>query len=89
MVRDPIDRFVSFFYYVRSEKSWSSMSGTHKPPKEWFDKDINTCVTSGDLECQFNPESKYLREHQLTFFCGSSPECMRVGSRAALQKGIS
>jgi len=41
---------------------------------------------SGDLECQFNPQSMYLREQQLTFFCGSAPECKVMGSRAALEK---
>merc|ERR1712029_27881 len=37
-------------------------------------------------ECQFNPQSMYLREQQLTFFCGSAPECKVMGSRAALEK---
>ena len=86
-VRDPIDRFVSQFNYLRTEKRWAKQ--LQRPPKEWFEKDINNCIISGDLECQFNSELKILKEHQLTYFCGSSPECQIVGSKAALQKGNS
>ena len=86
MVRDPVERFVSNFHWERSEYLWSLHSWLLQPPQEWFDKDINTCIISGDSECQFNPESKYLKEHQLTYFCGSSPECKHVGSMAALHK---
>ena len=92
MVRDPVDRFVSAFYFLRHKNRWDMTRKEvklHKPPQEWFDKDINTCINSGDPECQFNPESNYLRNLQLTYFCGSSPECMHIGSKVALQKGIS
>ena len=85
VVRDPVDRFVSTFHFLRSENRWTDKP--HIPPKDWFHKDINDCIIQGDAECQFNPDSKYLKEHQLTYFCGSSPECKRVGSKAALQKG--
>ena len=87
VVRDPIDRFVSRFNYLRTEKRWTDR--LQRPPKEWFEKDINNCILSGDLECQFNSQLKILKEHQLTYFCGSSPECQMVGSKAALQKGNS
>ena len=84
VVRDPVDRFVSLFYFLRTPKRW--LGKADKPPDEWFHKDLNNCIISGDLECQFNSDLKYLKEHQLTYFCGSSPECKVVGSRAALQK---
>lgn len=85
MVRDPVDRFVSLFYFLRSEKRWEKMKEA-RPPQSWFDKDLSQCVMSGDLECQFSRDNRYLKEQQLTFFCGSAPECKVVGSRAALQK---
>ena len=85
MVRDPVDRFVSLFYYLRSEKRWEKLQES-RPPQSWFDKDLSRCIMSGDLECQFSPENRHLKEQQLTFFCGSAPECKVVGSRAALQK---
>jgi len=84
MVRDPVDRFVSLFYFLRSKKRWQDKEEV--PPEEWFSKDMSQCVLSGDLECQFSGDLRYLKEHQLTFFCGSALECKRVGSRAALQK---
>ena len=52
----------------------------------WFAKSFSSCVLTGDLECQFNPELPYLVEHQLTYFCGSRPYCKQVGSRKALQR---
>ena len=85
MVRDPVDRYVSLFNFLRSEHRW--LNQLQKPPEEWFEKDINKCIISGDPECQFNSDSHYLKEQQLTYFCGSSPECKRVGSKAAFQKG--
>ena len=87
MVRDPIDRFVSRFSFLRTKKRWTGR--LQRPPKEWFEKDINNCILSGDLECQFNSQLKILKEQQLAYFCGSSPECQMVGSKAALQKGNS
>ena len=94
MVRDPIERFISLFYYHRTRVG--SKCHTHKLPPEWCYKDINKCITSGDRECQFNPESRTdetpetedLEKHQIPFFCGSSPECKLIGSKVALQKGI-
>ena len=77
-----------YFRVLLPEKKSNVKCHTNKISPEWCSKDINACITSGDPECQFNPESNYLREHQLTYFCGSSPECMRTGSKVALQKGI-
>ena len=85
IIRDPVDRFVSLFYYLRAKHRWTHQ--LQRPPKEWFEKDINNCIIFGDPECQFNPELNFLKENQLTYFCGSSPECKKVGSKAALQKG--
>ena len=49
MIREPVDRVVSMFHYLRSSKRWR---GKPSPPKEWFTKDLESCVMSGDLECQ-------------------------------------
>ena len=50
MVREPVDRIVSQFYYLRSNKRWSWRN--KKPPAHWFDKDFDTCVLEGDPECE-------------------------------------
>ena len=81
VIRDPVDRFESHFSYQRNKHR--TMGN-----KEWFEKNITTCILYGDPECQYNPESDYPKQQILTFFCGSSPECKQVGSKAALQKGI-
>ena len=52
MVREPMDRIVSQFYYLRSDKRWSWRK--NKPPTDWFEKDFDTCVLQGDAECQVN-----------------------------------
>lgn len=49
MIREPVDRVVSMFHYLRSAKRWRSKPA---PPQEWFKKDMASCVKSGDLECQ-------------------------------------
>ena len=54
MIREPVDRVVSMFHYLRSSKRWR---GKPSPPKEWFTKDLESCVMSGDLECQVREKS--------------------------------
>ena len=49
MVREPVDRIISQFYYLRSLKRWKSKE---RPPKQWFQKEFQKCVLNGDKECQ-------------------------------------
>ena len=80
MVREPVDRIVSQFHYLRSSKRWSWRSKA--PPAQWFDKDFDGCVVSGDQECQIGGGGQ---DMQLTYFCGSSLECSNSSSVQALQ----
>ena len=52
----------------------------------WFDLTLDKCVETNASECDFSGDVIPYREFQLTFFCGSAPECRRVGSRNALVK---
>jgi hypothetical protein len=81
IARDPIDRLVSDFYYNREEERWKDV--TNKPSLEWFSKDLSQCILENDIECDFSND--YLIEQQLTYFCGSAPECRQVGNYKALQ----
>ena len=49
MVRDPVSRLVSQFYYLRAAKRWAR---AERPPRQWSSKKLETCVLSGDTECQ-------------------------------------
>ena len=50
--------------------------------QEWFEKEVSTCILTNDPECEFTPN--YLIEQQLTYFCGSAPECRTLGNYQAL-----
>lgn len=82
IARDPIDRLVSDFYYNREEERWKDVQ--EKPSIQWFTKDLSQCILENDIECDFS-SNDYLIEQQLTYFCGSAPECRQVGNYKALQ----
>ena len=54
MVRDPVNRVISSYYYIRRKNAgWLGRRSKEEiPSKEWFEKDFNECVKSGDSECQ-------------------------------------
>jgi len=83
MVRDPVDRVVSNFYFVRNPSRWEKKETV--PPDSWFSKNFNKCVLQGDAECQIGFGVNQ-QEMQLTYFCGSTSVCFNTSSRAALQK---
>ena len=73
--RNPIDRFVSRFYYIRTSKYLDYMverRGSQYPNEEWTNKDLSSCILKSDPECDLS--SKYMVDMQLTYFCGSSIE---------------
>ena len=80
IARDPIERFISDFYYNRQKERWQETS--EKPSTKWFEKDLSECILQQDPECNFS--SQYFQEQQLTYFCGSAPECRQFGSQKAL-----
>ena len=80
LVRDPVERYISEFYYNRQEERWKDI--IERPNQDWFEKDLSQCILTNDPECDFGPG--YLIEQQLTYFCGSAPECRQVGNYKAL-----
>ena len=80
MVREPVARTVSQYYYLRSNKRWSVRPT--KPPLAWFNKDFETCVRDGDLECQVGGGGQ---DMQLTYFCGSHIQCANSTNPRVLQ----
>lgn len=52
----------------------------------WFNLTFNECLRNGMIECMFHRDGNYLRELQLTYFCGSALECSQIGNFRALQQ---
>ena len=50
-VRDPVERIISNFFYQRTPYRWLGGKIDEKPNKEWFNKNIDTCVLKQDPEC--------------------------------------
>jgi len=78
VVRDPLERFISHYYFVR-------YGDTYLPNKvrkyQGDTKTFDDCVHDGDSAC----DAKRLWV-QVPYFCGSSPECWEPASKRALQK---
>ncbi|XP_061388106.1 heparan sulfate 2-O-sulfotransferase pipe-like, partial [Musca vetustissima] len=97
LIRDPIERIRSWHYYVRAEWYYRDLKAKlgdrapKMPPKEFMEMDLDTCVKTGNIHCQFNqmqvknPAGDHRR--QTLFFCGQNKKlCMPFNSKAAMQK---
>ncbi len=89
LVRDPIDRLSSWYYYQRTyEKQLDSVGNlkndlTSKEIKESFEE----CVLLQKQGCLFEPgmiNNNYAS--QLSFFCGHDPKCQVFESRFAFAR---
>ncbi|XP_063602445.1 heparan sulfate 2-O-sulfotransferase 1-like isoform X1 [Penaeus indicus] len=73
IVRDPVERLISQFYYLRKVSTDSYVKSL----------DLNSCVRAKNPLCFYNAGSRKML--QLSFFCGHNKKCMEVGDRRALQ----
>lgn len=84
MVRDPVERVISWYYYARGayKNAIEYQKEPDKPirPAEWYKKDFNHCVRSGDPECQYVPYTvkDYIGnfKRQSLFYCGNNQDCL-------------
>lgn len=84
LVRDPVERVISWFYYARS--SYKNAVEYRKSPNKkiksvaWYKKNFNECVKSGDPECQYVPHTVKDAfpnfKRQSLFYCGHHDDCM-------------
>ena len=81
VVRDPLERFVSHYYFIR-------YGDTYLPNKirkyQGDTKSFDDCVRDRGSGC--DPKRLWI---QIPYFCGSDPFCWDVGSKKALQKAKS
>ncbi|XP_060659595.1 heparan sulfate 2-O-sulfotransferase pipe-like [Drosophila nasuta] len=84
LVRDPVERVISWYYYVRNSYRnaifYRKNPTAEIQPAAWFKKNYNDCVRSGDPECQYIPMTvkdvvgNFKR--QTLFFCGHHEDCL-------------
>ncbi|XP_011183240.2 heparan sulfate 2-O-sulfotransferase pipe isoform X5 [Zeugodacus cucurbitae] len=95
LVRHPVERLISWFYYVRAPwyiaERVRNFPGQYKVPSiSWLKKSFDTCVLEHHKECVFaQGEEHGLGDHrrQMLFFCGQNRElCMPFNSYHAMQR---
>jgi len=80
MVRDPIERVISWYYYVRAPwyfvERKRAFPDLPLPNPNWLRKDYELCVKRGDNECKYLEGGERDDFGQLTeFFCGQEDDC--------------
>ncbi|XP_033157889.1 heparan sulfate 2-O-sulfotransferase pipe-like isoform X4 [Drosophila mauritiana] len=84
LVRDPVERVISWFFYARSSYK-NAIEYRKRPnqkikPESWYKKNFNDCVRSGDPECQYVPhtvkDSIANFKRQSLFYCGHHDDCL-------------
>ncbi|XP_075978788.1 heparan sulfate 2-O-sulfotransferase pipe isoform X2 [Anticarsia gemmatalis] len=94
VVRDPVERVISWYYYVRAPWYYVERKRVFPdlplPDPAWLKKDFETCVLSGDRECRYIEGETHegIGDHrrQTLFFCGHEPQCTPFNSVEALQR---
>jgi len=94
IVRDPIERVISWYYYVRAPWYYverkQAFPDLPLPDPRWLRKDFETCVLRGDRECTYNEGETHegIGDHrrQSLFFCGHSHACTPFNTVGALER---
>ncbi|XP_071957040.1 uronyl 2-sulfotransferase-like [Antedon mediterranea] len=78
IIRDPIDRFISEYYFIRfgDDRNPMNFSGTDQEKYQT----INECVLKRRPECSGN-RLQYI----IPFFCGHNPQCSLLNSSIPLE----
>jgi len=91
MVRDPVERVISWYYYVRAPwyfvERKRAFPDLPLPNPNWLRKDYETCVRRGDAECRYPEGDERDDFGQLTeFFCGQEDDCTGFNTEVAMKK---
>ncbi|XP_061388103.1 heparan sulfate 2-O-sulfotransferase pipe-like [Musca vetustissima] len=93
MVRDPVERVISWYYYVRSPWIFvpkRRQSNRPMPNPKWANTEFDQCVLSKDKACTYIEGSEFERagdhRRQTLFFCGHNEhKCMPFNTRLPLE----
>ncbi|XP_068203308.1 heparan sulfate 2-O-sulfotransferase pipe-like [Palaemon carinicauda] len=90
VVREPIERAISWFYHVRAPfqliERHNRFPDTSFPTRAFLKKDLETCLRDRrDKECRYIPGKEVLG-HTIEFFCGHDPFCPIFGSPEGLRQ---
>ncbi|XP_050742000.1 heparan sulfate 2-O-sulfotransferase pipe isoform X3 [Drosophila biarmipes] len=93
MVRDPVERVISWFYYKRTP--WNSVkmfkvNGQFQNRSHYL-KNFEDCVLTRDPECRYDyglmfKDDPSDHKRQSLFFCGHSPICEPFNTPAAIAR---
>ncbi|KAH8332252.1 hypothetical protein KR074_011650, partial [Drosophila pseudoananassae] len=93
LVRDPVERVISWFYYKRTP--WNSIkmfevTGQFQNRSHYV-KNFEQCVLTHDLECRYDYGIRFKddtadHKRQSLFFCGHSPLCEPFNTPAAIAR---
>ncbi|XP_043248636.1 heparan sulfate 2-O-sulfotransferase pipe isoform X3 [Colletes gigas] len=94
IVRDPIERVISWYYYVRAPWYYVERKQIFPdlplPDPNWLKKDFETCVLKADRECRYLEGEIHegIGDHrrQTLFFCGHSEKCTPFNTVGALER---
>lgn len=94
MVRDPVERVISWYYYVRAPWYYVERKQIFPdiplPDPNWLKKDFESCVLNDDRECKYLEGEIHegIGDHrrQSLFFCGHSENCMPFNTMGALER---
>ncbi|XP_036336971.1 heparan sulfate 2-O-sulfotransferase pipe-like [Rhagoletis pomonella] len=93
MVRDPVERVISWYYYIRSP--WIFVPKRRKsqremPNPQWVNTEFDQCVLRGDKVCTYIEGSTLERvgdhRRQTLFFCGhNARKCLPFNTKLPMQ----
>ena len=76
MVREPVDRMVSNYYFVRNPRRWEGREVV--PGARWFTKSLQSCVLGGDTECQVHQLILWPLSFHIVLFMFLSPHFLAL-----------
>ena len=91
MVRNPLERIISWYYYHRL--SWNLVLDGHYSNPIFYKESFEECVEAKREHCQFINETLVISEaseadsqkSQISYFCGHDLDCQYFGHEKALQ----